>query len=65
MIKRSTKIIFTKKKKLFKIDEIDFDNTLVSKKKTESYCTKNSLKYFIGYNDDDDIRPGTDLEGVT
>ena len=65
MIKRSTKIIFTKKKKLFKIDEIDFDNTLVSKKKTESYGTKNSLKYFIGYNDDDDIRPGTDLEGVT
>ena len=65
MIKRSTKIIFTKKKKLFKIDEIDFDNTLVSKKTTESYGTKNSLKYFIGYNDDDDIRPGTDLEGVT
>ena len=32
MIKRSTKIIFTKKKKLFKIDEIDFDNILVSKK---------------------------------
>ena len=28
---------------------------LVSKK--ESYGTKNSLKYFIGYNDDDVIRP--------
>ena len=27
---------------------------LVSKK--ESYGTKNSLKYFIGYNDDDVIR---------
>ena len=28
---------------------------LVSKK--ESYGTKNSLKYFVGYNDDDAIRP--------
>ena len=28
---------------------------LVSKK--ESYGTKNSLKYFFGYNDDDVIRP--------
>ena len=28
---------------------------LVSKK--ESYGTKNSLEYFIGYNDDDVIRP--------
>ena len=28
---------------------------MVSKK--ESYGTKNSLKYFIGYNDDDIIRP--------
>ena len=25
--------------------------------KKESYGTKNSLKYFIGYNDDDVIRP--------
>ena len=25
--------------------------------KNESYGTKNSLKYFIGYNDDDVIRP--------
>ena len=28
---------------------------LVSQK--ESYGTKNSLKYFLGYNDDDSIRP--------
>ena len=35
-------------------DKIDFDKILVSKK--ESYGTKNSLKYFIGYNHDDVIR---------
>ena len=46
---------FYKNKKLFKIDDIDIDKRLVSKK--ESYGTKNSLKYFIGYNDDDVIRP--------
>ena len=46
---------FYKNKKLFKIDEIDFDKTLVSKK--ESYGTKSSVKYFIGYNDGDAIRP--------
>ena len=37
------------------VDEIDFDKILISKK--ESYSTKNSLKCFIGYNDDDVIRP--------
>ena len=52
--KRVTKVIFTKKK-LFKIDDIDFNKILVSKK--ESYGTKYLLKYFIGYNDDDVIRP--------
>ena len=46
---------FHKNKKLFKIEDIDINNILVSKK--ESYGTKNSLKYFIGYNDDGDIRP--------
>ena len=40
-----------------KINEIDFDKILISKK--ESYGTKKSLKYFIGYNDDDVIRPST------
>ena len=34
---------------------LDVNKILVSKK--ESYGTKNSLKYFIGYNDDDVIRP--------
>ena len=38
-----------------KIDDIDVNKILVSKK--ESYCKKHSSKYFIGYNDDDIIRP--------
>ena len=45
---------FYKNKKLFKIEDIDITNILVSKR--ESYGTKNSLKYFIGYNDNDVIR---------
>ena len=44
-----------KNKKLFKIDDIDIDNILLSKK--EPYGIKNSFKYFIGYNDKDVIRP--------
>ena len=34
---------------------LNVDNILVSKK--EAYRTKNSFKYFIGYNDNDIIRP--------
>ena len=34
---------------------LNVDNILVSKK--EAYGTKNSFKYFIGYNDNDTIRP--------
>ena len=37
------------------MNDIDINKILVSKK--ESYGTKNSLKYFIGYNDGDVIRP--------
>ena len=37
------------------IDDIDVNKILVSKK--ESYGIKNSFKYFIGYNDNDLIRP--------
>ena len=48
------KSIFYKNKKPTKKNEIDVDETLISKK--ESYGTKNSFKYFIGYNDDN-IRP--------
>ena len=56
MIKRSSKINnFYKNKKLFNLNYIDVNQILVSKK--ESYGTKSSLKYFIGYNDDDVIRP--------
>ena len=51
-IKRSS---FYKNKKINNIEEIDVNNILVSKK--EPYGTKNSHKYFIGYNDNDNIRP--------
>ena len=47
--------MYKNKKKLFNIHDLDVNKILVSKK--ESYGTKNSLKYFIGYNDDDVIRP--------
>ena len=53
--KKIRKSEFYKNKKVFQIDEIDVNKILVSKK--ESYGTKNALKYFIGYNDDDVIRP--------
>ena len=52
--KKISKSNFYKIKKLFKIEDIDINNILISKK--ESYGTKNSLKYFIGYSDDDVIR---------
>ena len=51
--KKINKANFYKNKNLFKIEDINISNTLVSKK--ESYGTKNSLKYFIGCNDDDVI----------
>ena len=44
-----------KNKKLFNLHDLDVNKILVSKK--ESYGTKNSLKYLIGYNNDDVIRP--------
>ena len=47
-------MISTKNKKLFKIDDIDVDKILISKK--EPYGTNKSIKYFIGYNDDDVIK---------
>ena len=40
---------------IFQIDDIDANKILVSKK--EPYGTKNALKYFIGYNDNDVLRP--------
>ena len=53
--KKMNKSNFYKNKKIFNIHDIDVNKILVSKK--ESYRTKNSLKYFIGYNDNDVIRP--------
>ena len=53
--KKINKSNFYKDKKLFSLNDIDVNKILVSRK--ESYDTKNSLKYFIGYNDDDVIRP--------
>ena len=56
MMERSTRVTFTKKpKKLSKIDGIDVNKIVVLKK--ESYGTKSSFKYFIGYRDNDDIKP--------
>ena len=53
--KKINKSIFHKNKKLFNKHDIDVNKILVSKE--ELYCTKNSFKCFIGYNDDDVIRP--------
>ena len=51
-IKRSS---FYKNKEINNIEDTDVNNILVSKK--EPYGTKNSQKYFIGCNDNDNIRP--------
>ena len=49
------KSVFYKSKTINNIEDIDVNNILVSKK--EPYGNKNSFKYFIGYNDNDIIRP--------
>ena len=46
---------YNKNKKIFSIDDIDVNKILVSKK--EQYGKNNSFIYFIGYNDNDVIRP--------
>ena len=46
---------FYKSKRLLKIDDVDYDKILVSKK--GSYGTNKSFKYLIGYSDNDDIKP--------
>ena len=46
---------YNKNKKIFNIDDIDVNKLLVSKK--EQYGKHNSFKYFIGYNDNNVIRP--------
>ena len=53
--KKIKKSDFYRNKKINNIDDIDVNEILLSKK--EPYGTKNSLKYFIGYNDNYAIRP--------
>ena len=55
--KKIKKSDFYKNKKINRIDDIDVNNISISKK--EPCGKKNSLKYFIGYNDkgNDIIRP--------
>ena len=53
--KKIKKSIFYKNKAINNIEDINVNNILVSKK--ESYGNKSSFKYFIGYNDNDIIRP--------
>ena len=52
---KSKKSDFYNNKKIFNTYDIDVDKTLVSEK--EQYGKYNSFKYFIGYNDNDVIRP--------
>ena len=53
--KKTKRSSFYDNKKINNIEDIDVNNILVSKK--EPYDTKNSHKYFIGYNDNDNIIP--------
>ena len=53
--KKIEKSGFYKNKKIFHIDDTDVNKILVSKK--EPYDTKKALKQFIGYRDNDVIRP--------
>ena len=53
--KKNQKKWLYKNIKVTKTDNIDANKILASKE--ELYGTKNSFKYFIGYNDNDVIRP--------
>ena len=53
--KKIEKSGFYKNKKVTAIDDINVNKILVSKE--EPYGIKNSFKYFIGYDDNDVIRP--------
>ena len=53
--KKIKKSDFYKNKKINRIDDIDVNKILVSKK--EPYGTKNSYKCFIEYNDNGVIKP--------
>ena len=54
--KKINKSKFYKSKTILNdIDDNDVNKILISKK--EPYCRKSSFKYFIGYSDNDDIKP--------
>ena len=53
--KNRKKWLLQKKKKKFNIYDTDVNKILVSK--IEPYGTNNALRYFVGYNDIDAIRP--------
>ena len=53
--KKSKKATSTKIKKIFNVNDIDVNNILVSKK--EKYGKYNSFQHFIGYNDNNVIKP--------
>ena len=55
MIKKNQKCDFQKNKKILNINDIDANNILVSKK--EKYGKYDSYQHFIGYNDNNVIRP--------
>ena len=55
MTKKTKRSSFYKNKNINNTEDIDVNDILVSKK--EPYGTQNSHKYFIGYNDNDNIRP--------
>ena len=53
--KKIEKTVFYKNKKIFNINDYDVNKILVSK--NEPSGINKSFKYFIGYNDNDIIRP--------
>ena len=59
--KKIKKSIFYKNKAINNIEDINVNNILVSNIllviTKESYGNKDSVKYFMGYNDNDIIRP--------
>ena len=55
MTKRLKIIFFYRSRKSYNVSHIDVDKILISKE--VAYGTKNLFKYFIGYFDEDVIRP--------
>ena len=56
MTKKSKKNIFYRSRNPFDVSDIGVNKIVISKEVV--YGTKNSIKYFIGYNDEEDvIRP--------